>query len=189
MEQADPRHLLVKIAKTLEKLKISYLVTGGMAVLVWGRPRFTADIDIIIKLKSENVDKLEKALKTIGEAGYIDKAAIEEAIVRRGEFSFIDGETGVKVDFWVIKDDSFDLRQLKRRTRKEILDKRVYFITPEDLILNKLIWYKDCQSERHLEDVESVLKISKSKIDLNYLKKWAKHKGVLGILNKILKKK
>jgi hypothetical protein len=42
-----PRELLIEIAKILDKLKIPYLVTGGIAVLIWGRPRFTADIDII----------------------------------------------------------------------------------------------------------------------------------------------
>lgn len=46
-EETDPRKLLIKIAKILKELKIPYLVTGGVAVLIWGRPRFTADIDIL----------------------------------------------------------------------------------------------------------------------------------------------
>jgi len=65
----DARHLLVNIAKILERLEISYLVTGGMAVAMWGRPRFTADIDIIVELKPENVNSLEKALKEFGKRG------------------------------------------------------------------------------------------------------------------------
>ncbi len=50
MREADPRQLLVSITKTLKYLNIPYLVTGGIAVLVWGRPRFTADIDIVVEL-------------------------------------------------------------------------------------------------------------------------------------------
>jgi len=53
MQSEDPRHLLVNIAKILERLKIPYMVTGGMAVFIWGRPRFTADIDMVIEFKLE----------------------------------------------------------------------------------------------------------------------------------------
>ena len=94
MEQIDPRHLLKKISQILEDLGISYFITGGMAVLIWGRPRFTADIDILVELDSKNVSRLERALLSLGKAGYVDKDAIEEALLKEGEFNFIDGETG-----------------------------------------------------------------------------------------------
>lgn len=188
MEQTDPRHLLVNIAKILERLKIPYLVTGGMAVLVWGRPRFTADIDIVIKLKQENINNLKKDLMAFSRAGYVDESVMREAVSKKGEFNFIDGETGVKVDFWVLKEiDSLDSFQLKRRKVKNILGQKIYFISPEDLILSKLNWYQESQSSRHLEDVESILKISGKRLDRKYLKQWAKKLGVLGILNGLIK--
>lgn len=186
MEKIDPRHLLVKIAKILNGLKIPYFVTGGIAVLIWGRPRFTADIDIVIELKSDKIDKLEEALLALGKAGYVDKKAIEEALARKGEFNFIDGETGVKVDFWIIGKDSIGLSQLKRRIVKKVLGRKIYFVSPEDLILNKLLWYKESESERQLDDVKSVFKITK-KLDLNYLRKWAIYHKVSGVLKEILK--
>jgi Na+/glutamate symporter len=46
MELNDPSDLLVKAVQILDQLQIPYAVTGGFAVLVWGRPRFTADIDM-----------------------------------------------------------------------------------------------------------------------------------------------
>lgn len=185
MKQIDPRHLLVNIAKILKQLKIPYIVTGGIAVLIWGRPRFTADIDIIVELQPEKIDDFEKALLGLSKAGYIDKESIRQALYRQGEFNFIDGETGVKVDFWILKEkDPFDTSRLKRKMAKNILGERVYFTSPEDLILIKLKWYKQTQSNRHLEDVESIVKISGSKLDMKYLKQWARKLGVLGILNK-----
>jgi len=69
--QANPRYLLANIAKILKRLEIPYIITGGMAVLLWGRPRFTADIDIVIELKEKYIDKLETALRELGEARYI----------------------------------------------------------------------------------------------------------------------
>src|SRR3989338_4575834 len=99
MEQIDPRKLLARVAEVLNRLRIPYLVTGGMAVFVWGRPRYTADIDIIVELGMVNADKLAGALSSLSEAGYIDENTIQRAILRNGEFNFIDGESGIKVDF------------------------------------------------------------------------------------------
>ena len=186
MEQIDPRHLLINIVKILNRLKIPYLITGGIAVLLWGRPRFTADIDIIVELKQKDIDNLEKALLSLGKMSYVDKNAMREALSVQGEFNFIDGNTGVKIDFWILKEsDPFDASRLKRRTVKKILGEKIYFTSPEDLILIKLKWHKMSESNRQLEDVESILKISGEKLDIKYLKHWAKKLGVLKILNKI----
>ena len=171
MESIDPRQLLAKIASILEQLNIAYMVTGGMAVFVWGRPRFTADIDMIIKLETKNVNSLASALLGISELGYVDKDVMREALVRRGEFNFIDGLSGVKVDFWVMNKSDLETEGFKRRITKDITGQQVYFISPEDLVLKKLLWFKETGSSRHLEDAQSIVKISK--LDKKYLKKWA----------------
>jgi len=188
MSQEDPRNLLVNIAKILKELKIPYIITGGMAVLVWGRPRFTADIDIVVELGQSKVDKLEKALLSLSSVGYFNKKKVQEAIDNKGEFNFVDGDTGIKVDFWILSDDSFDSSRLKRRKIRKVLGQNVYFSSPEDLILIKLKWYKESLLSRQIEDVESILKISDKKIDFKYLKRWAKKLGVLKILNGIISK-
>lgn len=188
MRKKDPKDFLVEVSEILAKLKIPYLVTGGMAVLVWGRPRFTADIDIVVELKLSDVDKLFFSLNKLSKAGYIDKDAMIEALNNFGEFNFIDGDTGIKVDFWVLKENDFDLSRLNRRIKKRVLNKQIYFSSPEDLILSKLQWYKKSLSSRHLEDVESILKISGEKLDLKYLSQWAKKMGNENLLEKCLKK-
>ena len=189
MEQIDPRRLLVNIARILERLNIPYIITGGIAVLVWGRPRFTADIDIVAELKMGDIAKLEEALRKLSEAGYIDRQSIKKAILQEGEFNFVDGETGVKVDFWILKRNTFDISRLRRRVAKKILSQKVYFSSPEDLILIKLQWFKKSESSRQLEDVESILKISGDKLDMKYLKDWARKLGVAETLEKLLSKK
>ncbi|MBI1888500.1 MAG: nucleotidyltransferase [Candidatus Spechtbacteria bacterium] len=189
MQKIDPRYLLIKVTEVLDSLKIPYLVTGGMAIFVWGRPRFTADIDIVIELKYEDIDNLEKGLRALGEAGYIEARDMKSALFSGGEFNFIDSNTGVKVDFFVSKNSEFERGKMFRRKPKKILGKTVYFISPEDLILSKLHWYTIGESTRQLEDIESVLKISGDKLDMAYIKKWAKKLRVLDIFNSIVKKK
>ena len=187
MEQIDPRKLLVKIARLLEKLKIRYAVTGGMAVFVWGRPRFTADIDIVIQLRSEDVNSLASSLGKVSKAAYIDVAMMRDALTRHGEFNFIDGASGIKVDFWVLKENDFSKSQIKRRIPKTVLGKKVFFVSPEDLILNKFLWHKEGESSKQAEDITTIIKFQK-KLDWKYLNKWAEAHSTLNILKNFVRK-
>ena len=185
-EIADPRKVVVKIAKILDEVGIPYFITGSFAVSVWGRPRATFDIDIVVELIEPKVGSLAKALHKVYKAGYIDELSAREAILERSEFNFIDPLTGVKIDFWVTKRDELSLLKLKRKISKKINGKLVCFISPEDLILSKLVWHTMGESTRQLEDIESILKISGKNLDMKYIKKWAKEINVLEIWRNLL---
>lgn len=174
---------LKKAVKILQKLKIPYLITGGVAVVVWGRPRYTADIDIIIELKKKLIKEF---VNTLAKEGYVDEDVVNEALEHRGEFNFIDHETGVKVDFWISGNSNFDKSRLKRAVVREIYGQKVYFISPEDLILKKLLWFNESSSTRQLEDVQSIMQILKNKLDFAYLKKWAKKHKNLELLEEMM---
>ncbi|MFY9493069.1 MAG: nucleotidyl transferase AbiEii/AbiGii toxin family protein [Minisyncoccia bacterium] len=186
-EEINPGKLLVRVAPILDELGIGYFVTGGFAISVWGRPRATFDVDIVIQLVEPKVIPLAKALRKISKFGYIDEDAAREAIGKVGEFNFIDPETGVKVDFWIMKKTPTGRPEFGRRVPKKIDGQKVYFVSPEDLILSKLLWYRESKSSRHLEDVESVFKISGKRLDKKYLKLWAKKLDVMDVLAKLLK--
>lgn len=179
--------LLKKAAAILEKLEIKYCVSGGLAVSVWGRPRSTLDLDIVIRLEALKIPLFLKQLRLLSRAGYLDEPLVREAAAKGGEFNFIHPESGVKVDFWTIKkSDKIGEQELVQRIGKKIDGQKIYFISPEDLILSKLRWYKKSQSTRHLEDIESILKISK--VDLKYLKVQALRQDTLGILRRLIEK-
>lgn len=181
----EQEKLLMDIAKILEKLSIPYVVTGSFALAVWGRPRYTADIDVVIELLPEKLDELADALINVDKDVYLDRNAMREALERHGEFNFIHPASGLKVDFWVLKNEPYSREQIKRGKVKKINGQQVRFISPEDLILSKLIWYKNSNSERQLEDIKSVLKVQK-KLDTKYLKKWAQVQSTLEILESLL---
>jgi hypothetical protein len=185
MEQED---LLKKLGWILKRLKIPYIITGGIAVVIWGRLRFTADIDVVVELAPQKISQLAKMLLDIDKYSYVDEFAIKRALERKGEFNFIHSGSGLKVDFWILKDDNFDRERIKRRIHKKIGGQTLYFSSPEDLILIKLQWYKKTESTRQLEDIESILKIQK-KLDLNYIKRWAKIQSTAKILKSLLNKK
>ena len=184
MEQEE---LLLRVGEALNKLKIKYIITGGLAVVVWGRPRFTADIDIVVELLPEKLEKVFDELQKIDGDIYLDKKMIRDALARGGEFNLIHPTSGIKVDFWILKDEPFDKSRIKRKVRKTIFGKNLYFCSPEDLVLIKLQWYKKTKSTRQLEDIESVIVIQK-KLDWRYIRKWAKIQTTEKFLKLILKK-
>jgi len=91
MEQEE---LLIKIAGILEKLNIPYAVTGGIAVSVWGRARFTADIDIAVELFPEKLKDLASELLKIDKDVYVDELSMQRALEKKGEFNFIHPASG-----------------------------------------------------------------------------------------------
>jgi len=183
MEQTE---LLKKVSKVLEELEIPYVVTGGVAVTVWGRPRFTVDIDIAIEISLSKSKDLLQALSKIDSKIYISEIAVNQAVEKNGEFNLIHPD-GIKVDFWVLENDIYARSRMKRRVIKRVWGQNISFISPEDLILSKLIWHKKSGSTRQLEDIESIIAIQK-KLDWKYIKRWATIQATEKFLNLVLKK-
>lgn len=176
MIEEDPIKVLIKIAKILDELKIDYYVTGGFAITIWGRPRFTADIDVVIKMAEFHKGIFADKVRELFPTGYIDKAQIESALKSVGQFNFIEPGSGLKMDFYIAKQNDFE-KECFATSKAEDLGYKVKLISPENLILSKLIWYKEAKSDRHLEDIESVLDTRKN-INKKYLNLWIKKLGL-----------
>lgn len=172
--------LLKIVINRLEKGEITYMLTGGVAVSYWGFPRTTHDIDIVIEAKKEDKEKIVNLFK---KDFYISPEATEDAIKTRFTFNAIHHKSGLKIDFWLIKKDSFGETEFKRKLKKKMFGQEIFIISPEDLILTKLLAYKETQSHSRLEDAKSILKTSK--VDLEYIKKWAEKQSTIKILKEI----
>ena len=180
----DPVSLFKIVKERLNKAGIEYMLTGGIAVSFWGSPRTTHDVDIVIEAKKEDKNKIVNLFK---KDFYISPEAVEDAIENRFTFNIIHLKNGLKVDFWLVKKDSFGQTEFKRKLKKKIFGEEIFIISPEDLILSKLMAYKETSSHLRLEDAKSILMTSK--VDLEYIREWAKQQSTTEILEKILKKK
>ena len=182
----NQRTLLEKVVGVLEKSEIPYAVTGGVAVVAWGRPRFTIDIDIVIEISLSQSEDFLKSLRKIDKQIYVSETAVSHAVIRKGEFNLIHPH-GLKVDFWILEDNAYASLRMKRRRFRKVWGRTVAFVSPEDLILSKLTWYKKSGSTRQLEDIESVIAIQK-KLDWKYIKRWAKIQSTEKYLKLVLRK-
>ena len=146
----------------------------------WKSAKWVTGIELI----AAKLEPLANELMKFGDDVYVDKQMMHYAVQRRGEFNFIHPDSGMKVDFWVLKDHPFDREEVKRRVKRRINRQDVFFISPEDLILRKLLWHQESQSGRHLEDVASVINRQK-RLDWAYLWKWSKKQRTDRILKEL----
>ncbi len=55
----------INLFKKLYEQKVKYLICGGLAVNIYGIPRMTADIDLLVAFENENIKKFEKVIEEL----------------------------------------------------------------------------------------------------------------------------
>lgn len=184
----EPYDLLLQtLVESLERLHIPYLITGSVASMAYGEPRFTNDIDIVAEVRPEHIPDLLAAFPS--PEYYLDEEMIREAIRRAGQFNIIHPASGLKVDVIIRKETPFDRTRFSRARRLRPAEEyEADFAAPEDVILKKMEYYKEGGSEKHLRDITSILRISGEEIDRQYIVSWAERLGVIEIWEAILKR-
>jgi hypothetical protein len=174
MEQAD---LLRRVIEVLEEQGIVYLLVGSLASGVYGEPRLTRDIDIVVELRPDQAAKLCEAFPS--PEYYVSQQAAREAVARGGQFNVIHSASGNKIDFMLARADAWGRSQISRRRREQILPGRPgYTAAPEDVIIGKLWYYREGGAEKHLRDIAAMLQVSGDEIDKEYIDHWT---GQLGL--------
>jgi hypothetical protein len=167
----DPGELLSFVAAALDRIGVPYFVTGSTATIAYGEPRFTNDIDIVIKIDESSVASFHRQFDNA--AFYLAPETVRRAIRHASIFTLIHPSSGLKVDFVVAEDSPFNRSRFARARDLQIAEGRyVRFATPEDVILKKLEYYREGRSEKHLRDIVGVLRISGDQIDYEYLQRW-----------------
>ncbi|MGD9347104.1 MAG: hypothetical protein PVH84_14640 [Candidatus Aminicenantes bacterium] len=184
MEQHE---LLLCVVECLENLKIPYLVTGAIASIAYGEPRFTNDIDIVVDMRLTHVDAFRSYFPE--NEFYLDMDSMRKAIERSHQFNIIHPQSGLKVDVIISKRDDFDRSRFARVKKLNVSEtKSAAFASPEDVIIKKLEYFKEGRSEKHLRDISSMLKISSELIDRSYIAIWANKLGLSELWGEIEKK-
>lgn len=183
-----PEELLAKISKILEDLKIPYAITGGFAISVWGRIRSSLDIDIVVEMQEKDIKPLVKMILKMDKNVYADENMIRDALLHKSEFNFIHPDSGMKVDFFILADNFYNKLKIRRAILRDVFGvTKAYFVSPEDLILSKLLWVKENDSDKQKEDIKSVFERQKQKLDLGYIKGWAERHETADILENLIK--
>jgi len=160
---------LQTIAKFFSDQQIPYMLSGSMAMSIYTLPRATRDFDFVVHLQRKDVD----ALVQFFEHGYYCSAdAVKDAINRNSMFNIIDHASGYKADFIILKNEPYRQTEFNRKRTITFFGIPVYIVSPEDLLLSKLIWIQQIQSNLQLEDIKNLSEIET--LDWEYINDWIK---------------
>ena len=170
--------LLEPFIARLERLGIPYFVTGSTAGILYGEPRMTHDVDIVVALSLPDVHAFVEAFPL--EEFYCppeDVLAIEVRRGQRGHCNLIHHNSGFKADIYIAFDELHRWALAHRRSLH--LDGLQLSVAPiEYVILRKLEYFREGRSEKHVRDIRGMLDVSPSQIDVSFLEQWISRLGL-----------
>jgi hypothetical protein len=171
------------LTAALDRLAVPYAVVGSVASSARGSYRATEDIDVLARILPDHAAELAQAL---GKDWYAEADQIRDAIAAGRAFNLIYIPFSQKVDVFPVKDE-FCVTQLERATSLPLpalgTSARYPVVSPEDIVLAKLAWYKAGgeTSERQWTDILKVI-LATPNVDWAYVESWAPRLGVVGLL-------
>ncbi len=177
----------------LEAAGVEYLIGGAIAAWAWGEPRATQDVDMVVDIPIEAVDRLSRELESRGML--IPPEVILDAILEKRAdipISPIHSFTGFKADLYPMREGD-ELRH-SAFERRQLVDfgppiGEVFIHSAEDLILYKLLYFSISQQSKHARDIAAILRAKAHSLDTAYIQKWVDHMGLAAIWEELLNNK
>lgn len=161
--------------EVFDSLHVPYAVLGGIAVRAYGIPRATYDVDFAAAIPRGDLPKFYTAVEdagfTVPEAyrgGWVDNVAGMPLV----KFRLYLAGRGTDVDVF-LAESQFLQSVLSRRRQVVVDDVPLWLVSPEDLILLKLM----ANRPRDIGDVGDVF-FMQGQMDFAYLRRWADALGV-----------
>lgn len=165
--------LIALFVQPLNRLQIRYVISGSVASMLYGEPRVTHDIDLVVVLRLENLSQLSEAYPA--PEFYLPPAevmAVEIARERHGHFNVIHTNSSLKADFFTANRDELHAWAFRNVRQYSVNSTSIQLAPPEYVILRKLEYYREGGSEKHLRDIRGILAVSGDQIDQSALQDW-----------------
>ena len=170
---APAADLYVRLLHPLRQAGIPYMITGGLAAILYGEPRLTNDVDIVLRLDPGDAERLAAAFA--GPAWYappIETIRTEASRPAHGHFNLLELDTSLRADIYCLGSDPLGEWAMSRRRTVSISDEILWVAPIEYVILQKLRYFRESGSDRHLRDVAAMRRISGDLIDQAALDAW-----------------
>lgn len=176
MPEAD---LISLFAVPLEKAGLPYMVTGATAAILYGQPRTTNDLDVVIELKSADLPRLRAAFPE--NDYYLPPDEVIEVELRRTQRAHLNAlhnDSGFKADLYPIGTSALHQWAFPKRSSVPHGGQSISFAPPEYVILRKLEYFREGGSSKHLTDIRAMLDVSGDAIDRTALDTWISRLGL-----------
>ena len=166
------------VIDVLEAIGATYAIWGGIAVVAYGEPRFTQDMDILL---SPDQFAISLFVRRLRETHYhVDEISVKRAM-GGGFFNVIHLGYHIKTDFYVPVEPEQKALIADRTYLPFDEIRRAAYVTPTSVIVAKLRAYENSQSTRHLDDIASIVRIQGKRVDRERIDIAAARVGLLGV--------
>ena len=142
----------------MEALGLPYCITGSVAASVYGEPRLTADIDVVLLLKLGDIAALRAAFpQTAYYVPPVETMHLELVRDGRGHFNLIHHATQFKADIYLAARDPLHGWALRKRRRISLDEGGAWIAPPEYVILRKLEYLREGAQDKHVRDIRFML--------------------------------
>lgn len=166
----------------LNHIGARYMVTGAVAAIMYGEPRLTNDIDVVIELDIPDATRLLEQFSPV--EFYVppfDVVEIEVSRVRFGHFNVIHNATSLKADFYPAGAEPLNHWGLDNRREMRTTRETIWTAPPEYVILLKLQYWRDGGSDKHARDIRTMLRVLGEDIDRSIIEREAKQRGLASL--------
>jgi hypothetical protein len=169
---------LRRVSDALEAEGVVYAITGSVASSIHGEPVTSIDVDLVVNMSPEQAGRV---VERLGPQFYADAGMLREAATNRTLVNVYDQALGMKFDLSVLSDTPYHAQVMARRVKVAVpgSDRSFWTVTPEDIVLMKLVWRKGTGSRKQWENALGVVRTKGSTLDWDYLRRWAAELGVM----------
>ena len=174
--------LLSRFAAPLARLGLPYMITGGAAAIVYGEPRMTNDLDVVLAMQPRDAARVASAFAA--DDTYVPPVEVLEIESGRrvdGHFNVIHGPSSLRADVYVAGEDPLHQWGLARTRRLTLGTLAMAIAPPEYVIVRKLQYAAMGGGDRHLRDIRRMLERALTPIDSARVQEFAEARGVLGL--------
>ncbi|MBL9203682.1 MAG: hypothetical protein JNN01_01255 [Opitutaceae bacterium] len=162
----------------LESTGAPYMITGATAAILYGQPRVTNDLDVVISLNDATRTALLSAFPE--SEFYVPPESViraEQARRQRGHFNLIHHESGYKADVYLTGSDPLHAWALPLRRRLSWDGNLTMTVAPpEYVVLRKLEFFREGQSAKHPVDIRAIREVTG--VDETMLAPWLERMGL-----------
>jgi hypothetical protein len=180
------------VLAALEAADVPYMIGGAVAAWAWGEPRATRDLDVVVQVPVELVNRLSEEL-TARDMLVPTEIILNHLLDDRADIPInaIHIHSGYKADIYLLREG--DTLRKEAFQRRKLVDLgpvlgKVYLHSPEDLIVYKLWYYSLSQQTKHLRDISSIVVTLRDELDYDYIRRWAVEKGVNALWDELLER-
>jgi hypothetical protein len=155
------------------------MVTGAVAAIAYGEPRMTNDVDVVVRLEPGDAQKLISAFAS--PEYYVPPLEVieeERQRPRYGHFNIIHRGTALRADIYLVADDPLHEWAMARRRTASIGGDAIWFAPLEYVIVRKLEYFQQSESDRHLRDIAGMLRVSGDLVDHRELRRLIAERGL-----------